>query len=80
MAFRDLYLLTSETNSMRMENDGDGNPIYVGKAAPGSSEGSEVWQIRKITYVSTNPTAVNFPNGCPAYNFSWTLRTGYTYS
>ena len=32
------------------ENNANGQPIYIGKAAPGSDKGDEVWQIQKITY------------------------------
>jgi len=81
MAIRPLYLLTSETNIQRIENDGNGAPIYIGKAAPGSAESAAVWQIQKLTYTNGAVTEINFADGSPAFCKSWTLRSsgGYVY-
>lgn len=77
---RDLYWLTTNTDITRIENDGGGLAIYIGKASPGSSEGASKWQIQKLTYVSNAVTEINFANGSPAYAFSWTARASYSYS
>lgn len=76
---RDLYW-TVDVDTQRLENDASGAPIYVGRAAPGTSESSARWQIRRLTYVSSAITEVNFAEGSPAYNFAWSLRATYTYA
>jgi len=60
--------------------DGSGNPIYVGRAAPGSSKASAVWQIRKLTYSGTNPTDYQYANGSTAFNAVWDNRAALSYS
>lgn len=77
---RDLYWLLSNTDITRIENDGNGLAIYIGKAAAGTSEGTERWQIQKLTYVNNAVTQIDFASGSPAYAFSWTNRASYTYS
>lgn len=62
----------------------DANLIYRGYARPSADEGDEVWQIAELTYVGSNLTEVNWPqgsNGSPTseFNFSWTDRATYTY-
>lgn len=79
MAYRDL--ITYETvDKFRFAYNGSGLQEYVGQAAPGSAEGDLKWKIRKLTYSGIDQTEVNWANGSPAYAFSWTNRTGYTYS
>lgn len=62
------------------------NLIYVGFARPGSDEGDEVWQIRKLAYDgSNNLISIKWPedpfgNANNDYEFSWTDRATYTYS
>jgi hypothetical protein len=35
---------------VRVENDGSGNPIYIGYAKGGSATSASVWLIKKFTY------------------------------
>jgi len=77
---RDLYWLTANTDKTRIENDSNGIAIYIGKAAPSSAEGDLKWQIQKLTYVNSAVTQIDFPQGSPAYAFSWTNRASYSYS
>ncbi len=62
------------------------NLIYKGYARPGSTEGSLVWQIAKLSYDgSGNVLTVLWPQGSNAaasseFIFSWTSRATYTYS
>ncbi len=43
--------------------DADSNPIYVGTAPKGLPTGSEGWIIKKITWVSNNPTDISIGYG-----------------
>lgn len=62
------------------------NLIYKGFARVGSSEGSLVWQLAKMTYDgSNNLTSITWPQDSNGhanndYQFSWTDRATYTYS
>lgn len=64
----------------QIEYDGSNNPIFVGNAIPGSPTASAVWRIMKITYVGTNPTVIQWPNGTNQYLFVWNDRASLTYS
>ena len=70
----------------RIEYNGSGDPLYIGRAIPGKAETEAVWQIRKITYdANGNVTEINFaqdPNnnkGTNKYGFRWDQRASYTY-
>lgn len=57
------------------------NPIYIGIAAPGSSQASAVWQIRKLMYDgSSNPTDIQYAGGSTAFTNVWTNRASFSYS
>jgi hypothetical protein len=62
----------------RMENDANGNPIYVGWAQPGTAEGDLEWFIIKITY-DANQAVIHsqVANNIPRFKYSWTLRATY---
>lgn len=70
---------------MRGEESG-GNLIYIGFSRPGSAEGDDEWQLRKLTYgAGGNVISIQWPqdpNGHASseYIFNWTGRAGYTYS
>jgi hypothetical protein len=62
----------------RMENDTDGDPIYVGWAAAGTQMQSKSWFIIKITYdgnkaVVRSQTA----SGIPVFGYIWNDRASY---
>lgn len=62
----------------RMENDGDGNPIYVGyNRIQNASQDDLSWFIVKITYVGGFPTYYQLPNQGVQFKYSWTLRANY---
>lgn len=65
--------------TVKLEYSGN-NPIYVGKAVPGSAVGSAVWQIQKLTYSGSNVTDVQWANGSNGYTAVWDDRASYTYS
>lgn len=60
--------------------DVDDNPIYLGKAAQGSSKASAVWQIKKLTFSGANVTDIQYANGSTAFNQIWNDRASFSYS
>lgn len=63
-----------------IDYDGGDNPVYIGKAIPGSATSAAKWQIRKITYDGDNPTAVQFAGGGNTFGNVWDDRATYSYS
>ena len=56
----------------------DSNTLYVGKAIPGATETSTVWQIKKILTSGSN-MSILYPEGSGNYAYSWADRASYTY-
>jgi len=62
------------------------NLIYAGFARPGAAEGSNVWQLRKMTYDgASNLTKIEYPENASGaasteWEFNWTGRAGYVFS
>lgn len=69
----------AEHQSIRAENDGDGNAIYVGWAQPGSSESDPVWLIAFFEYVGGFFVSKKYANGSLSYDQTWDGRAGLTY-
>jgi len=66
-----------------IDNNGAGDPVYIGEADPGTSSGSGVtrWRIKKITYDATpSVTNVQWASGNRKFDKDWSIRTSYTYS
>lgn len=62
----------------RIENDGSGNPIYIGyNRTANAAQGSLSWFIVKITYSGGFPTYYQLPNAGVQYKYSWTDRATY---
>lgn len=62
----------------RMENDGNGNPIYVGhNRHANASTSEESWYIVKITYSGTSPTRYQLPDDGPQFKYAWDDRATY---
>lgn len=62
----------------RMENDANGNPVYVGWAKAGTATDALAWFIVKITYDANNsPTRQEIANNSPTFEYSWTARISY---
>lgn len=57
--FFNLIQDTYGEKAFRGEYDGDDNLIYAGVALPGSDDAERVWQIKRLTYVSTNLTVID---------------------
>jgi hypothetical protein len=59
----------------------DGQPVYVGWAAAGTTEAQYKWVIVKMIYDdSDNFSRMIFANGNANPSKSWTLRATYTYT
>ena len=65
--------------TVKLEYSGN-NPVYVGKAAPGSSTALAAWQIQKLTYSGTNVTDVQWASGSNGFSAVWDDRATYSYS
>lgn len=74
------WLVTDKTYTVAIENDVDGNPIYIGLAPQGSAKSAAAWQIRKLTFASGNPTDIQFAGGTSAFTSIWDNRSGLSYS
>ncbi len=60
---------------------GSGNqPIYIGRATPGTPKSSSGWQIMKITYDGNKQTDIQWASGNAKFDKKWTERKNYTYS
>lgn len=68
---------TAPELALEFEDTGTG-VLYLGTAQPGSSPASAVWQIKKITYTSTQ-VQIQFANGSPSFNAAWSNRASLTY-
>ena len=61
--------------------DATGDPVYIGKAAPGSLTSAAAWQIQKRTYnAARGCTEIAFASGDNEYEHVWDDRAGYVYS
>jgi YD repeat-containing protein len=57
------------------------DPIYIGRANPGSLPSASAWQICKLTYDgSGNPLSILFANGSRAFDQVWDSRASLSYS
>ncbi|MDH3291562.1 MAG: hypothetical protein OEO20_11525 [Gemmatimonadota bacterium] len=54
--------------------------LYLGKAAPGSAEGSAVWAIQRITFASDGDADVEWADGNGNEDNIWTNRLAISYS
>lgn len=62
----------------RIENDGSGNPLYIGyNRTPNASTTALSWFIVKISYTATFPVRYQLPNAGPQYKYAWDSRTTY---
>lgn len=62
----------------RMENDGNGNPIYVGFNRTQNADVDESsWFIVKITYSGTAVTRYQLPDNGPQFKYDWTNRANF---
>ncbi len=80
------YIVENSEVTMRMQNDGSGNPIFIGRAKVGSETSVAKWQISFQTYDGNDAllTKVYPENGdsvpSSEYEFIWDNRAALTYS
>ena len=55
-----------------------GSYTYIGKAQPGSSQSSAVWQISRLDE-TTADIQLKYADGVSTFTKLWTNRTGYSY-
>ncbi len=88
MAIRDslhfndtIPLAIEQLHILAIENDSNGNPIYLGVAAAGTLKSDEGWQIKKLTFdASNNLLDIQFANGTITFVAVWDNRSTYQYS
>jgi len=71
--------------TQKMENTGDGQPLYMGEALPGTATSAATWRIRKMEYdngTQRPPTGVLWADGVSTFTKVWDDRStgGYVYS
>ena len=70
--------------SVRIVNDANANPIYIGRARCGSSESFEVWQVSKLAYDANNGlVSMKWPENSlgaasTEYEFAWNSASSAT--
>lgn len=80
------YIVQDSEVALQAQNDGNGNPIFLGRAKAGTATSDPMWQIRAIAYDGNQGvTDVTWPqndagNASAEYEFIWDDRAGYTYS
>ena len=68
--------------SIRLVNDANANPIYIGRARPGASESDALWQISKLAYDANNGlVSVKWPQNdlgaaSTEFEFEWSGNSG----
>lgn len=83
---RQVFIYTNGELAVRIENDADGNPIYVGKAKVGTTDGESKWQISFLEYDGNGfLDTITWPQddsgkASTNYEFEWDERAAYTYS
>jgi len=73
-------LLADDYFTIRTEYDGNNNPVYIGRAEPGTENTEAKWQIRKLLYDgSNNCTHILFAEGSWKFRYRWSSRAVYDY-
>ena len=80
------YIVQDSEVALQAQNDGNGNPVYLGRSKAGTATSESKWQIRFIVYdANQGVTSITWPeNGegiaSSDYEFVWDDRASYTYS
>lgn len=64
---------------VRLENDPDGNTLYIGKTIiPDGSTSAEIWSIIKLSYdVNNFLVRKQLPDAGQGFNYAWDERATY---
>jgi len=82
---RRTFITYKSETEIRCQNDGSGNPIYIGRAKVGSGEDEPRWQISYHTWDANDSLTGKFwpedADGAASanYEFVWDDRATYTY-
>lgn len=69
------------TYTTQFDFESGSNPIYIGRASPGSATSSALWQIKKLAYdASGNITSIKYAAGSDNFNQIWDSRASFSYS
>lgn len=80
------FIVSNGEISIRCENDGNGNPIYIAKAKSGTATTESKWQISKQTYDANDSLLTKtWPQNSDGkasteFEFVYDDRATYTYS
>jgi hypothetical protein len=80
------FIVSDGEVSIRAQNDGSGNAIYIGKAKVGTLTSEAKWQVSFQVYDGNNAiTSRTWPqndegNASSEYEFVWDDRAGFVYS
>jgi len=70
-----------DTVTVVLENRSDGQPLYRGRASPGTAKSATGWQIQKFIYDDNGfLTDIQWAEGNAKFTKIWDDRAGYTYS
>jgi len=62
----------------RIENDGDGQPIYIGNCiTPNGDEDALIWYIIKLSYTGGYITRQQLPDNGIGFLYAWSQRASY---
>jgi len=82
---RRLFIVQNSEVALQVENDVNGNPIFVGRAKVGTLTSQAKWEIVFITY-DANQAVLSmewpenvFGNNSADYDFVWDDRAGLVY-
>lgn len=73
-----LVIDTDDLLEARFENDGDGNPIYIGYCpTPNAPTDEPIWYIIKVDYVAQFVVRKRLPDDGPKFGYTWDDRATY---
>lgn len=67
----------------KMQNNGSGQPEYIGEAWPGTATSEAKWRIKKMEYDDGKykpPTGQVWADGEASFSKVWDNRASYSYS
>lgn len=74
----DVFADASMFQEKRMENDVNGNPVFIGyNKRPNASTTALTWFIVKITYSGTAVTRYQLPDNGVQFKYAWDSRSSY---